>query len=112
MEELIKKAEAAIEPVREILSKYGYPDDPKTVVAVGFIDQSFEHHVALMMLIRRGLTRSAFALLRSLVEIMYRGVWIVTAASDSEVRRFVEKDEIRLTMAAMAEAADKACNID
>jgi hypothetical protein len=112
MEELIKKAEATIAPIRELLNKYGYPDDPKTLVAVCFIDQSFEHHAALMMLIRQGLTGSAFALLRSLVEIMYRGVWIVTAASANEVRRFVEKDEIRLTMAEMAEATDKACNID
>jgi hypothetical protein len=112
MEELIKRAEATIAPVRELLNKYGYPDDPKTVVAVGFIDQAFEHHAALMVLIKHGLTGSAFALLRSLVEIMYRGVWIVTAASDHEVRRFVEKDEIRLTVAALAEAADKACNID
>ena len=43
---------------------------------------------------------------------MYRAVWIVTAASDDDVRRFSEKDEIRLTMSQMAEAADKACGVN
>jgi hypothetical protein len=33
-------------------------------------------------------------LARSVVEGMYRGLWIDRAATDSEVDRFVEKDEI------------------
>lgn len=50
--------------------------------------------------------------MRSLVEIVIRGVWIATCARDAEIKRFREKGEIDHTFGDMAKAIDAACGID
>src|SRR5436853_6483897 len=55
---------------------------------------------------------SAFALLRSLVEIVFRGVWIAACATDAEIKRFREKDGIDNSFGDMAEAIAAACGMD
>jgi len=108
--ERLAKAEAAIQATKLILGRNSYTVDAttrlRTPLVIGLISQLIEHHEAMLLLIMKDMTGSAFALARSIVEGMYRGLWIDRGASDSEVDRFVEKDEIEIGMSAMAKAID------
>ena len=74
---------------------------------IGFIDQMIEHHDAMLLLIRSGKVGSAFALARSIVESMYRGLWINFCATDAEIQDFERSDGLPVTMTEMARAIDE-----
>ena len=94
-------------PSTDILS-----DDERSTVVVAFIDQAIEHHAAILLLMRSGLVGSAFALTRSITEILVRGVWLTVCATDEQVMKFVKQDKIDPTFAQMSEAIDKTCGVD
>ena len=60
------------------------------------------------MLIMHDMVGSAFALARPIVEGMYRGLWINVCATDAEIERFMNKDEIKPTIAELATAIDES----
>lgn len=108
----LKLAEAVATEIKRVITPLKYPDDGWSTTVAAFIDQAFEHHAAIILLVRSALFGSAFALLRSLVEIVFRGVWIAACATDAEIKRFREKDEIDHSFGDMAKAIDAACGID
>lgn len=112
VENELKLAEGVAAEIKKVITPLKYADDEWSTTVAAFIDQAFEHHAAIILLIRSALFGSAFALLRSLVEIVFRGVWIATCATDAEIKRFREKDEIDHTFGDMAKAIDAACGID
>lgn len=59
-----------------------------------------------MLLLRNGKAGSAFALARSVVEGMYRGMWINFVATDEQVEQFERTDQIGLNMSELARAID------
>ena len=102
------KVEAGIQSAKPLLGRHRYPDDYRTVVVIGFIAQLVEHHQAVLVLIAHDMIGSAFALARPIMEGMYRGLWINVCATEAEITRFTDKDEIRLSMAEMARAIDES----
>lgn len=112
VENELKLAEGVITEIKSAITPLKYPDDEWSTTVAAFIDQAFEHHAAIILLIRSSLFGSAFALLRPLVEIVFRGVWIAACATDTEIKRFREKDEIDHSFGEMAKAIDAACGID
>jgi hypothetical protein len=74
VEQELKNAEETIAMVRSLLTRHRYPDDLRTVVVSGFISQRIEHNDAIVLLLRSNLVGSAFALVRSVVEILYRAL--------------------------------------
>jgi hypothetical protein len=104
--EHLKKVEKVIEGVKAPLCRHQYPDTLRTVILVGSIDQMFEHHSAMLLLIRDGKIGSAFALSRSIVESMYRGLWLNFCATDAQVANFEKKDELPLKLFEIADAID------
>lgn len=108
----LKLAEGVAKEIKKVITPLKYADDEWSTTVAAFIDQALEHHPAIILLIRSAIFGSAFALLRPLVELVFRGVWIATAASDVEIKRFREKDEINHSFGEMAKAIDKACGID
>ena len=106
--EHLSQIETAVREVKRLLAIHGYPDDLRTVLVIGFIAQMIEHHEATLLLIHQGKAGSAFALARSLVEGMYRALWINLAATDAEVARFERRDDVGLTMAELARLIDTA----
>jgi hypothetical protein len=108
----LRDVERAIAAAKALLSKHGYPDDLRTVIVAGLIDIMIEHHESMVLLIRSGKIGSVFALLRSVVESMYRGLWLNYCATDAEVMRFEAKDDIPLTLGQMAEAIDDKYRAD
>jgi hypothetical protein len=109
-EELIR-VDAAIQATKPILARQGYTiTDQQTQLrlplVIGLMDQAMEHHEAMLLLITRDMSGSAFALARSVVEGVYRGLWINQGATDAEIQRFTQKDEIPIGMGKLAEVID------
>ncbi len=112
VEKELKSAEAVILEVKKILNGNKYTDEEYSTVVVGFIAQGIEHHEALVLLTRSGLTGSAFALVRSVVEGLVRGVWFTSCASQAQVLKFRNEDKIDPTFGEMSDAIDAQCGID
>ena len=108
----LKSSEETVLEVKRVLSKDKTLDDERTTTVVAFIDQALEHHGAILLLLRSGKVGSAFALTRSVTEILYRGVWFTICASDEQVKRFVKDDKIDLTVAEMTDAIDATCGLE
>jgi hypothetical protein len=108
----LKSSEDTVWKVKQILNGDTTSDDLRSWVGVGFIDQAIEHHSAITLLMRSGKDGSAFALARSVIEILYRGVWLTACATDGEVKKFVEKDKIDLALGDMSVAIDTTCGLD
>lgn len=108
----LKSSEETVLEVKRILNRDKTSDDERSTVVVAFIDQAIEHHAAILLLLRSALVGSAFALTRSVTEILVRGVWLTACATDEEVKKFVEKDKIDPAFGEMSEAIDKTCGLD
>jgi hypothetical protein len=104
--EHLNKVEAAIREGKGLLAKYGYPDDLRTVIVIGFVDQMIEHHEAMLLLVRKGKVGSAFSLARSIFESAYRGLWVNFCATDAEIQDFEQHDKLPLNIRDMARAID------
>ncbi|MGH9700157.1 MAG: DUF6988 family protein [Candidatus Acidiferrales bacterium] len=106
--EHLNRVESAIQTAKAIIGEHGYPDDLRTVIVMGLIDQTREHHDSLLLLIRYGFVGSAFALARGIFENLYRGLWFNCCATDAEVGQFEKHDKLprSLTMRKMAKAVD------
>jgi hypothetical protein len=104
--EHLNKIDQAMKAAKKLLAQHGYPDDLRTVVVIGFIDQMVEHHTALLLLIRSSLVGSGFALVRTIVEGMYRALWINCCATDGAIEKFEKDDKVPLTLAQMAHVLD------
>lgn len=112
VENELKLAEGVATEIKRVITPLKYPDDEWSTTVAAFIDQALKHHAAIILLIRSALFGSAFVLLRSLVEIVVRGVWILGCATEAEIKQFREKDEIDHTFDEMAKAIDAAAGID
>lgn len=112
LESELRLAEEVVTGVKRVLSAHKFSDDEWSTVVIGFIAQGIEHHDALLLLLRSKLIGSGFALVRSVIEILVRGVWITTCATDAQVTKFRDQDKIDLTFGEMSDAIDKACGID
>jgi hypothetical protein len=104
--EHLKKVETAIDKLKQVLSGCKIMDDLRNLILVGTIDQLIEHHASMLLLIRSDKVGSAFALSRSIVEGMYRGLWLNFCATDDEVKRFEQEDKLPVKMNQMADAID------
>lgn len=103
--EHLKQVETAIEKLKEVLSGCRIAQELRNVILIGTIDQLIEHHASVLLLIRSDKVGSAFVLSRSIVEGMYRGLWLNFCATDDEVKAFEQKDKLP-TMDKLADAID------
>ncbi len=110
LKEHLIRCENAIQTATLIRDKHDYPDDYRTLTVIGFVSLIIEHQESALCLIRLDKVGSAFALGRPIVEGAYRGLWVNACASDKEIRKFNEKDDIKLTFQKIAEALDPAHN--
>jgi hypothetical protein len=104
----LEQVESAIHAAKVVLSRFGYPDDQRTTMVVGFISQIVEHHRAMLLLCRADLFGSAFALARSIFESMYRGMWINFCATQEQIVSFDRDDKFPVNMTQMAREIDQA----
>jgi len=107
-EEHLKKVEGAVAQANHILAQHDYPDNSRTVIVIGLLATMIEHHRAMLLLIRNARVGSAFTLARSIVESMYRGMWINGCATDQQIQAFEADDKFPVNMPDMAKAIDEA----
>jgi Family of unknown function (DUF6988) len=112
VEDKLKLAEGVANEIKKVITPLNYADDEWSTTVAAFIDQALEHHTATILLMRSSLFGSAFALLRSIVEIVVRGVWIATCATDAQITEFREKDDLDPSFGEMSQAIDAKCGID
>jgi hypothetical protein len=108
--EHLKKVEKAIADANHILAKHTYPDDSRTVMVIGLLSTMIEHHRSMLLLIGNGLVGSSFSLARSIVESMYRGLWISACATQQQIQSFDTDDKFPVSMPDMTKAIDAAYN--
>ncbi|HKW17998.1 MAG TPA: hypothetical protein VJO35_10855 [Terriglobales bacterium] len=104
--EHLQQVERAIEELKQVLNTCSIKDDLRNLILIGMIDQLIEHHASVLQLIRSEKVGSAFALSRSIVEGLYRGLWINFCATDTEVETFEKEDKLPLKMNGLAKAID------
>ena len=64
------------------------PADERHLLAIGCLDVALEHQAAIALLHASDLHGSTLALLRTLVESVVRGLWLLHCASDDELDKF------------------------
>jgi hypothetical protein len=80
----------------------------KTLVLMAMIDVSLEHQSAITLLIRKQHHGSAMTLVRSVVEAMYRGTWMIANASEADAEKMRKGTFDWPKMGPTVQQADKA----
>lgn len=57
-------------------------------IVAGYLALSTQHHCSIIALIENQLYSSAYALLRPIIEAVYRGTWLTFVASDEDIEHF------------------------
>jgi hypothetical protein len=87
-EELIKKSKEYVEKIYCILDGRKIKKDKlREFIVAGFLSISRDHHCAIISLLEKGIYSSSFALLRPLIDAIYRGLWVSQVASEEEIEK-------------------------
>jgi hypothetical protein len=73
----------------------------------GYIDIIIEHHESVFLLIERRLCGSAFTLLRSIFDSLYRALWVNACASSEQIENICENDKFEFPRATMVSEIDE-----
>jgi uncharacterized protein DUF6988 len=84
-----------------------FPDSSRARLSAALLDQVYEHHESIQLLLEKKLVGSAFALLRPTFETALRGIWLFRCATDAEVEQF-KKDRLDKTLAELISAVEAA----
>jgi hypothetical protein len=95
----------------DLVTSYDYPTDPKSQILLAYHSIMVEHHYAILLLIQNDLNGSAFALVRSLYEPLYRAHWIVGCATTKQLDEVLKGKDIFPKMNEMVEKIDAAFGI-
>ena len=68
----LAKAVATTQEVQRIVDFYKYLDDPRTVLVRGLLAMIIQHHRSVLLLIKRGIVYSAYALARDAIQALCR----------------------------------------
>jgi hypothetical protein len=100
--------EKAMQSAKPILGKHGLPSDRRTLTVIGLISLLIEYQESILLLEMHNYPGSASTLSRPIVESAYRALWINLPATDTEVKKFIEKDKIDLEFGEIATTLDNA----
>jgi hypothetical protein len=75
----------------EELLKGKYASDPRTSPLLGYVDLVFEHHHAMMLLLKNDLPGSAFSLVRVQFEAFINAHWTSRCATAGQVLKIAAK---------------------
>jgi hypothetical protein len=112
LREHLIRCEKAMQSAKPIIGEHAFPTDSRTLTVIGFISLLVEHQQSILLLVMHDYAGSATALARSVVEGAYRALWINLPATDEEVKKFNEKDQIHLGFGEIAAALDGAYRLE
>jgi hypothetical protein len=75
------------ERVHGLLRRHEYPNQPKTVMMVGYAVIAIQHHKAIWLLKEAALYGSAFALVRPVFDAWLRALWINAIATPEQIEQ-------------------------
>jgi hypothetical protein len=81
-------AEAQIKHLALKIEGVEFPASDRNRLSAACFHQALEHHEAIILLVRRNLNGSAFALVRPMFEIYIRAIWLRLCASEIDLGRF------------------------
>jgi hypothetical protein len=93
VENIISQGSSIRAKIQGMLGRYGYQSGCKNLLLVGYIDIIVEHHESVFLLVENKLCGSAFALLRSIFDSLYRALWVNTCASSEQIEDLSENDK-------------------
>ena len=111
IETALEYNKGALNAVWSQLSGATLPPSPRNDLVWAYLRVSITHHEAIHMLCSHKMIASAFALLRSQIESVFRGLWVNLIATDEQVEAIREhgKDPFpRLSFRQMASDIDTA----
>lgn len=106
------KAAATIQEVQRVVDFYQYPEDPRTVLVRGLLATVVQHHRSLLLLIRRGILHSAYALTGDVIRGTRFGLWLNACATSDQIRNIREEDYSALTISEVNKAIEAAYQDD
>lgn len=70
-------------------------DNIRQLIVSGFLSLSLSHYSAIILLLEKGIYSSAFALLRPLIDSVYRGLWVSQIANTDELDKIFNTEEYK-----------------
>lgn len=104
----IAKGDELLRRIQQMLNGVELKGDHRHRIPAQLFDLSLDHASGILRLISVMNYASAFALVRCEFECFVRGAWLHHRATDAEIERFIEKDEIGLKFGDLLEALEKA----
>ena len=101
------KAQRLIVWIQRKLNGIEMKGDHRHRIPAQLFDLAIEHHSGIIQLISANLCASAFALIRCEYECFIRGAWLYYCASDAEIERFIEKDQIGAKLYELIDALEQ-----
>jgi hypothetical protein len=108
----LSKAGATVEEVQRIVDFCKYPDDPRTVLVRGLLAMIVQHHRSILLLIKRGIVHSAYALARDVIRGTRYGLWINACATSGQILSIHEEDYSALSIPEMNKEVEAAYQRD
>lgn len=109
---IITKGEELKNKIGSMVLKHTYENTDRLRIISAYFSMLVEHHGAIHLLIKKELTGSAFTLVRPLHEILFRSHWIYGCATDCEVEKLIEGENIFPKMPDMVNQLDAAYRTD
>jgi Family of unknown function (DUF6988) len=97
----------------ELLYNRTFSSDTKTILLIAYLDIALEHHEAIYLLVKSQLHGSAFALVRSLFDAVFRALWINSCATEDQIEEVASRDKAKFpSMADMVAMIDQSYSTD
>lgn len=112
MQSIYEKTNIFKKNLGNLVTSFEYQNDSKGRIIIAYHSIMEEHHSAILLLIDNNLNGSAFALLRSVYELLYRAHWIVGCATTKQINEMLKGKNIFPKMNEMVVKIDTAFKID
>lgn len=104
----LSEAGATVEEVQRIIDCYKYPDDARTVLVRGLLATAMQHHRSVLLLAKRGIVHSAYALARDIIRCTRYGMWINACATREQILSIHDEDYVALSIPEMTREIETA----
>jgi hypothetical protein len=94
LDQEIRRAEQLIQVLDRQIHDMPVNASLRNKLAGACFDMAVEHQKAIVTLVANNLNGSAFALIRALFESYIRGLWLHKCATDAELERFLQTEEL------------------
>jgi hypothetical protein len=103
-----RRVRDTVTEVDRFVALHKYPDDTRTVMVMGLLTATIQHHRSILMLITSGSVRSAIALIKDIVDGMYSGLWVNACATPEQIHSIKTEGKTPVHLPEIVKAVDAA----